>query len=224
MKLLTIIGARPQFVKSAVVSSAIEECNRDEGMISETLLHTGQHFDSNMSEIFFEQLGIRNPDINLGVSGGSQADMTARMVKGIGDAYELYKPDLMLLYGDTNSTISGAIVASKLGIPIAHVEAGLRSHNLTMPEEVNRIVTDRLSTALYCPSQRAVENLVSEGVEFWSQKPQYSLVGDVMFDCMLKFEPQARPPVEIEYNNEGFVLCTIHGRKIQTMKIYWWKF
>ena len=162
MKIMTVIGARPQFIKAAAVSRIIKK--NYEGRIQEILLHTGQHYDENMSKIFFEQLDISRPHINLNISGGNHGSMTGRMIIEIEKYLISEKPDMVLVYGDTNSTLAASISASKLNIPISHVEAGLRSFNMNMPEEVNRILTDRVSHQLFCPTSLSVRNLHNEGI------------------------------------------------------------
>ncbi|MCK4957065.1 MAG: UDP-N-acetylglucosamine 2-epimerase, partial [Candidatus Cloacimonetes bacterium] len=161
MKLITIIGARPQFIKAAAVSREIAKHKE----INEIIIHTGQHFDANMSEIFFTQMQIPKPDYNLAINSLSHGAMTGRMMEEIEKVLLLEKPDWVLVYGDTNSTIAGSLAAKKLHIKVAHVEAGLRSFNMNMPEEVNRILTDRISDILFCPTQTAVDNLKKEGYE-----------------------------------------------------------
>src|SRR5690554_5069532 len=157
-KTLTIIGARPQFIKASVVSRAIQQA---EG-IEEIILHTGQHFDANMSDVFFNQLGIPKPDVQLDIHVGRHGEMTSRMLVEIERAVLEHKPDRVLVYGATNSTLTGAIAAAKLHIPVAHVEAGLRNFNMDMPEEINRIMTDKISDMLFCPTTTAVNNLKNE--------------------------------------------------------------
>ena len=202
MKILTIIGARPQFIKASVVSRAIAQT---EG-IEEIMLHTGQHFDANMSDIFFNQLGIPKPDIQLDIHGGTHGDMTGRMLIEIEQALLEHKPDRVLVYGDTNSTLAGALAAAKLHIPVAHVEAGLRSFNMQMPEEINRILTDQISDLLFCPTDMAVKNLNNEG--FANKPVQVLQVGDVMQDSALLFARQAvAPSGDLP---EGFILATLH--------------
>lgn len=176
MKVVTIVGARPQFVKAAAVSRVIREKHE------EILVHTGQHYDNNMSDVFFEELHIPKPDINLGVGSGTHAKQTAEMLVGIEKILLEENPDYLLVYGDTNSTLAGALAASKIHVPIVHVEAGLRSYNMRMPEEQNRILTDRISTLLLCPTDVAVDNLKKEGIT----QGVYN-VGDVMCDAVLYY-------------------------------------
>lgn len=176
MKILTVVGARPQFVKAAAVSRVLRTRHQ------EVLVHTGQHYDKNMSDIFFDELGIPKPDYNLGVGSGSHARQTADMLVGIEELLLKEKPDAILVYGDTNSTLAGALAASKILVPVAHVEAGLRSFNRRMPEEQNRVVTDHLSDVLFAPTQTAVDNLSREGIT----RNVYN-VGDVMCDAVLHY-------------------------------------
>src|SRR5690554_1061364 len=201
-KILTIIGARPQFIKASVVSRAIQQA---EG-IEEIILHTGQHFDANMSDVFFNQLGIPKPDVQLDIHGGSHGEMTGRMLVEIERALLEHKPDRVLVYGDTNSTLAGALAAAKLHIPVAHVEAGLRSFNMQMPEEINRILTDQISDLLFCPTDTAVQNLNNEG--FANKPVQVLQVGDVMQDSALLFAEKAVAPAD--ELPEGFILATLH--------------
>ncbi|WP_163575256.1 non-hydrolyzing UDP-N-acetylglucosamine 2-epimerase [Halomonas faecis] len=202
-RILTIIGARPQFIKASVVSRAIQAA---EG-IEEVMLHTGQHFDANMSDIFFNQLGIPRPDIKLDIHGGNHGEMTGRMLNEIEHALLEHKPDRVLVYGDTNSTLAGALAAAKLHIPVAHVEAGLRSFNMQMPEEINRILTDQVSDLLFCPTTTAVKNLENEG---FARKPvKVMQVGDVMQDAALLFAKKAVPPAGGELPDR-FILATLH--------------
>ncbi|MFZ7224691.1 non-hydrolyzing UDP-N-acetylglucosamine 2-epimerase [Avibacterium avium] len=203
MKMLTIIGARPQFVKAGIVSKRIRELSD----IDEILLHTGQHFDPNMSEIFFEQMGIPKPEIQLDIHGGSHGEMTGRMLIDIEKVIFDLKPDKVMVYGDTNSTLAGALAATKLHIPVVHVEAGLRSFNMRMPEEINRILTDQVSDILFCPTDTAMDNLRKEGFE---QKNVSMLnVGDVMQDAALHFVPNAIKPYGV-IDNSYFILATLH--------------
>ncbi|MAY13934.1 MAG: UDP-N-acetylglucosamine 2-epimerase (non-hydrolyzing) [Oceanospirillaceae bacterium] len=202
MKILTIIGARPQFIKASVVSRAIQQTTG----IEEIILHTGQHFDANMSDIFFNQLNIPRPHIQLDIHGGNHGEMTGRMLAEIEQALLTHKPDRVLVYGDTNSTLAGALAAAKLHIPVAHVEAGLRSFNMQMPEEINRILTDQISDLLFCPTDTAVNNLNNEG--FASKPVQVLQVGDVMQDSALLFaEKAAAPAGDLP---DGFILATLH--------------
>ncbi len=204
-KIITVIGARPQFIKAAPVSKAFLETNS----IKEILVHTGQHYDSNMSDIFFSELGIPIPVYNLGIGSGSHAFQTAEMMKGLEDIFIKESPDIVLIYGDTNSTLAAALVASKLHIPIAHVEAGLRSFNREMPEELNRIISDTISTYLFCPTNLAVKNLKNEGII-----NNVFQCGDVMYDAAIQFAVKAEAESNIlnKLNvEEGeFILATIH--------------
>ena len=162
IKLLTVIGARPQIIKAAAISRAVKECFQDK--VQEKILHTGQHYDANMSQVFFDELGIPAPDYNLGVGSGNHGAQTAKMIEGIEQVLRSEHFDGIILYGDTNSTLAGAVAAAKLQVPVFHVEAGLRSFNMTMPEEQNRIVCDHLSSILFAPTQTAVDNLAAEGL------------------------------------------------------------
>lgn len=203
MKVLTIVGARPQFIKASVVSKAIYE----QTGLSETIIHTGQHFDANMSDIFFDQLGIPRPHYQLDIHGGSHGEMTGRMLSEIERVMIKETPDRVLVYGDTNSTLAGALAAVKLHIPVAHIEAGLRSFNMRMPEEINRILTDQVSDLLFCPTQAAIDNLAREG---FSDKPVQVLnVGDVMQDSALFFAQRAAAPQGFDLI-DGFILTTLH--------------
>lgn len=204
MKILTVVGARPQFIKAAPVSAAL----RTAGHV-EILVHTGQHYDAGMSSVFFEELGIPAPDLNLGVGSGSHARQTARMLEALGEALEEQAPDVVLVYGDTNSTLAGALAAAKLSIPVAHVEAGLRSFNRSMPEEINRVVVDHVSTWLFCPSEVAVGHLADEGVT-----EGVSVVGDVMLDAVRTFLPRAREQSRaletLGLSPRSYCLATVH--------------
>lgn len=176
MKLLTVVGARPQFIKASVVSRALS------GVCDEVIVHTGQHYDRNMSAVFFEELKIPKPAYNLGVGSGTHGRQTGEMLIKIEEVIFQEKPDALMVYGDTNSTLAGALAASKLHIPVAHVEAGLRSYNRRMPEEQNRVLTDHISTWLFCPTQTAADNLKKEGIT-----EGVSITGDVMLDSVLHF-------------------------------------
>ncbi|HDL18568.1 MAG TPA: UDP-N-acetylglucosamine 2-epimerase (non-hydrolyzing), partial [Bacteroidetes bacterium] len=203
MKIISIIGARPQFVKAAPLSRALRQNHQ------EYLLHTGQHYDGNMSKIFFDDLEIPRPDLNLNVGSASHAAQTAEMMVGIEKAVVEERPDLVLLYGDTNSTVAAALAATKLHVPVAHVEAGLRSFNWDMPEEINRIVTDRISQFLFCPTQTAMANLRTEGL---AQKSY--LVGDVMVDALYHFSKIAQkkvdPLTKFGVREKSYSVATIH--------------
>ena len=206
MKVMTIIGARPQFIKAAVVSRAFSEhCPG----VHETIVHTGQHYDSNMSDVFFEELNIPKPDYNLGVGGGTHGQNTGRMIEKLEGLMNEVKPDWVLVYGDTDSTLAGALAASKLHIRVAHVEAGLRSFNRKMPEEINRVLTDHIADLLFAPTESGRQNLINEGIPVEKIK----LVGDVMYDASLFYKEKARKPVlpeELTIQGNDFVLCTIH--------------
>lgn len=206
IKQLTVIGARPQFIKASALSRSIAKSDK----IRECIVHTGQHFDRNMSEVFFEQMDIPKPDYNLGVNSMQHGAMTGNMMIELEKVVEQEKPDILLVYGDTNSTLAGALVASKLHIPVAHVEAGLRSFNNQMPEEINRILTDRISDLLFCPTEIAVNNLKNEGFDSFGSK--IIRTGDVMYDSAMHFvelvdEEEVRKRLGIE---ENYVLSTIH--------------
>jgi UDP-GlcNAc3NAcA epimerase len=207
MKILTVVGARPQFIKAAAISRTIRAGYSTQ--IEEVLVHTGQHFDHNMSDVFFEELGIPAPKYDLGISGGAHGVMTGRMLAAIEEVLLSERPDWVLIYGDTNSTLAAALAAAKLHIPIAHVEAGLRSFNNRMPEEINRIVADRLSTLLFCPTETAVRNLANEGIQHG-----VSNVGDVMFDVSLYFRQLAAERstilADLHVEPQQFVLATCH--------------
>ena len=202
---MTVVGARPQFIKAAALSRAIAEAGR----ITQVLVHTGQHHDDAMSAVFFQELGIPAADHELGIAGGTHAEMTGRMLVGVERVLMQEKPDALLVFGDTNSTLAGALAAAKLNVPIAHVEAGLRSFNRQMPEETNRIVTDRLSAWLFCPTEAAIDNLRREGLAESAQ-----LVGDVMFDAAIYYadraEKSSRIREQLSLANGPYVLATCH--------------
>lgn len=207
-KVLTVIGTRPQFIKAAAVSRAINE----HGGIKEVLLHTGQHYDDVMSDIFFREMEIPKPDYHFSINTSTHATMTAQMLEGIEQAIIKEKPDTILVYGDTNSTLAGALAASKLHMPVAHVEAGLRSFNMDMPEEVNRILTDRVSAQLFCPTEAAMQNLKNEGLA----TPDKTVVntGDVMYDAALYYAKQIaqRSTILQQLNliQDRYLLVTVH--------------
>lgn len=206
MRVVTVLGARPQFIKAAAVSRIFATTFG----VEEIIIHTGQHFDHDMSDIFFTELDIPRPDINLGVAGLGHGAMTGRMLEGIERALLEYTPDMLLVYGDTNSTLAGALAAAKLHIPVAHVEAGLRSFNRTMPEEINRILADHVSDVLFAPTEKAVRNLSLEGVP----SARVHNVGDVMLDVALFYGE--RVGIEIPHavasavESEEYILVTLH--------------
>ncbi len=208
LKLITVIGARPQFIKAAAVSRAF----RAFPSIKEKIIHTGQHFDANMSDIFFEEMEIPHPHYNLKINSLSHGAMTGRMLERIEMVLIAEKPDALLVYGDTNSTLAGALAARKLHIPVMHVEAGLRSNNNAMPEETNRILTDRISQVLFCPTETAVANLRREGFEHFDCS--ILQVGDVMEDAALYYAPKAAARSNLlktlHLEGRDFVLCTLH--------------
>ena len=218
IRLLTVIGARPQIIKAAAISRAVRESFQDK--IEERILHTGQHYDANMSQVFFDELGIPSPDYNLGVGSGSHGVQTAKMIDGIEKVLTSDHFDGIILYGDTNSTLAGAVAASKLQIPVFHVEAGLRSFNMSMPEELNRIVCDHLSSILFAPTKTAYDNLVSEGMNsskavFQGGKRQLIVnSGDVMYDNALYFSKMAEKKSTIlsdcHVSSGNYILATIH--------------
>jgi len=208
MKILTIIGARPQFVKAAILSK--EFAKHD--FIHEVIVHTGQHFDNNMSAVFFEEMQIPKPQYELNINGMGHGAMTGNMIEQIEKVILSEQPDAVLVYGDTNSTLAGALAAAKLNIPVLHVEAGLRSFNMRMPEEINRILTDRISTLLFCPTDVAMANLLAEG--FANYHCKFLKVGDVMEDAALYYSKLATGTSSIindlSLTNTRFALCTIH--------------
>lgn len=209
MKIATIVGARPQFIKAASVSSKL----RKKQALSEIIIHTGQHYDESMSGVFFSELDIPEPDYNLGIGGGSHGQNTGRMIERIESVLLEERPDWLLVYGDTDSTLAGAVAACKLNIPIAHVEAGLRSFNRKMPEEMNRILTDHASTHLFAPTRAAATQLAKEGIS--SERVTYS--GDVMFDTALHFREIAQKKSTIlsslKLERKNYVLATIHRKE-----------
>lgn len=205
MKVVTIVGARPQFIKAAAVSRSFKA---NDGL-TEVLVHTGQHYDANMSDVFFDELQIPRPHHHLGIGGGPHGQMTGRQLEKIEEVLLRERPDWVLVYGDTNSTLAGALAAAKLHIPVAHVEAGLRSFNRRMPEEINRLLTDHASDLLFAPTETAVRNLAGEGIA----GSKVRLVGDVMYDAALFYRELAREPdwfEGLDLEPGEFVLCTIH--------------
>ncbi|WP_304511566.1 non-hydrolyzing UDP-N-acetylglucosamine 2-epimerase [Desulfobacula sp.] len=223
MKITTIIGARPQFIKAAPVSRAIAKHNN----LTEVIIHTGQHFDTDMSDVFFKELNIPKPAYNLGINSASHGAMTGRMLGKIEEILIKEKPDRVLVYGDTNSTLAGALAAVKLHIPIGHVEAGLRSFNRAMPEEHNRVLTDHCADILFCPTQNAVDNLQAEGITNASLSAHQlkslpanqlsrtvALVGDTMYDAVLQFSEiaQRRSTIleDLGIKSKEYLLATVH--------------
>lgn len=208
-KILTIVGARPQFIKASTFSNALKK--RDDAF--EVLLHTGQHFDTNMSEIFFQQLNIPRPNYHLGIGGGTHGQNTGRMIEAIEAILMQERPDWVVVYGDTDSTLAGALASIKLNFPIAHVEAGLRSFNRLMPEEINRILTDHASSILFAPTPTAVKNLAAEGIAGINVK----MVGDVMYDATLmhtlQAEKKSRILDQLNLRNKDYVLATVHRQE-----------
>ena len=210
MKILNVVGARPQFIKIGPILRAIDEANRQSSEdVEEVLVHTGQHYDREMSEIFFEQLELKKPDYNLGVGSGPQGAQTGEMLKSIEEVLRNEKPDYVIVYGDTNTTLAGSLAAAKLHIPVAHVEAGLRSFNKRMAEEINRILTDHVSSLLFCPTAPAVENLLNEGIVEGVHN-----VGDVMYDSVLHYTELASSNMQIleglNLASGGYALATAH--------------
>lgn len=205
-KIVTVVGARPQFIKAAAVS---REMLKASDSMQEVMIHTGQHYDENMSQVFFDELEIPAPQYNLEIAGGGHGMMTGRMLEAIEQVLLKEKPDWVLIYGDTNSTLAGALAASKLHLPVAHVEAGLRSFNMRMPEEINRILSDRVSTLLLCPTRTAVDNLASEGITQGVHD-----VGDVMYDVALHYREKAKAQSRVleglGVSPGSFALATCH--------------
>jgi UDP-GlcNAc3NAcA epimerase len=212
MKLVTIIGARPQIIKAAAVSRAIAEHNEKHAdhPVTETIIHTGQHYNENMSKVFFDELDIPEPDYNLGVGSGSHGEQTGKMLQEIESTLIKERPDCCLVYGDTNSTLAGALAAAKLHICVAHVEAGLRSFNRKMPEEINRVMTDHISDLLFCPTKKSIENLSKEGILTGIHQ-----VGDVMFDCICFYAKRATAIEKetlkiLSIRPKSYYLATVH--------------
>lgn len=217
-KIITIIGARPQIIKASALSRAVEDQFSDQ--LEEILVHTGQHYDDNMSQVFFEELGIPKPKYNLSVGSGSHGVQTAKMIEGLEQIFLSEKPDAVLVYGDTNSTIAGSLAAAKIHIPVIHVEAGLRSFYKAMPEEINRISCDHMSTLLFTPTASGLENLKKEGLSAINPKrasidhPAVYHCGDVMYDNSLHFsklsDQTSNICSELNLKSNEFILCTIH--------------
>lgn len=220
MKIVTIVGARPQFIKAAAVTRAIHRAHQRKRRIQEVLVHTGQHYDTLMDKVFFKELNLPKPDYHLGVGSGSHGKQTGMMLERIESVLEKEKPEAVVVYGDTNSTLAGALVAAKLNFPVVHVEAGLRSYNRTMPEEMNRILTDHLSTFLFCPTEQAVRNLLKEGIK--DERARFvKNVGDVMYDSILYYSRLAEKKSTIlqdlslvdpqsPIRNRRYYLVTLH--------------
>src|SRR5665647_584976 len=219
IKLINVVGARPQIIKASAISRAIRKHYSDD--ITEIIVHTGQHYDKEMSQIFFDELEINKPHYNLGVGSARHGRQTSLMITGIEDVLLKEKPDCVLLYGDTNSTLAGALAASKLHFPVIHIEAGLRSFNKMMPEELNRIISDHSSTLLFAPTNAAFKNLMNEGFRpensppYTIDNPKIYLTGDIMYDNMLFFAELAERKKaslisDLEVERDSFILTTIH--------------
>lgn len=223
IKVLNIIGARPQIIKAAAISRAIRSEYSAE--IEEIILHTGQHYDHKMSDIFFSEMDIRIPKYNLGIGSGSHGQQTAQMISRIEEVIEKDNPDYVIIYGDTNSTLAGAIVASKLHIPLVHIESGMRSFNKSMPEEINRIMSDHVSTLLFCPTTTAINNLLKEGFQlnntkpFTMDNPGVFHCGDIMYDNAIYYKEKAKQKINVfncyGVNPNEYILVTLH-RPINT--------
>jgi UDP-GlcNAc3NAcA epimerase len=218
LKIITIVGARPQFIKASVISRAIKNSYSDK--INEKIIHTGQHYDENMSEVFFQELSIPVPEYKLNVGSGEHGVQTAKMLSGIEKILLEEKPDYVLVYGDTNSTLAGALAASKQGFPVVHIEAGLRSFNKNMPEEINRILCDHVSTLMFTPTKKGVENLLRESISD-KTKPHYNIdnpgvyhCGDIMYDSALYFSKISDKKSSILKNlkieKSKYLLVTLH--------------
>jgi UDP-GlcNAc3NAcA epimerase len=227
IKIVNLVGARPQIIKASAISRAIKNCFP--GRINEIIVHTGQHYDKEMSQVFFEELEIHKPHFNLGVGSAKHGKQTGLMITGIEDILLSEKPDCLIIYGDTNSTLAGAIAASKQHFPVVHIEAGLRSFNKTMPEELNRIMSDHCSTLLFAPTNAAFKNLMSEGFKpdnsppYNIDNPKIYLTGDIMYDNSLFFSSLAEIKKlkmldKLEIERDKFILVTIH-RDINTDNI-----
>ncbi len=205
-KILTVIGARPQFIKAATISRVIAQYHSDK--IKELILHTGQHYDQNMSDIFFDEMNIPKPDFHLNIGGSTHGEMTGSMLTELEKIMLQEKPNLVLIYGDTNSTLAAALSAAKLHIPVAHVEAGMRSHNKKMPEEINRVLSDHVSTLLFCPTEVSANNLKKESIE-----DNIYIVGDVMYDAVLFYNKNSKPSPIVSDIEPGFYLATCHRQE-----------
>lgn len=232
MKILSVVGARPQFVKAAAVLRAFEQLNKENrgNIINSVLVHTGQHYDFQMSDLFFKELVLPDPDYNLGVGSGLHGEQTGKMLEALEKVYLDEQPDAVVVYGDTNSTLAGALAAAKLHIPVTHVEAGLRSFNRRMPEEINRVLTDHLTTILFCPCKAACQNLANEGlnnivndgellsisgikqISFSQERSIVANVGDVMVDALQMVEGDLEVPAELKekLRDERYIVLTLH--------------
>jgi len=221
IKIFTIVGTRPQIIKAAAISRQVRTVFK--GQIQETIIHTGQHYDDNMSQVFFDEMEIPEPDFNLNIGSGTHGSQTAKMIEGIEKLLLVHEPDALIVYGDTNSTLAGAIAASKIHVPVVHIEAGLRSFNKSMPEEINRLLTDNVSTLLFTPTRTGYDNLIHEGFEdtevtkrkqFDKDHPGIFHCGDVMYDNTLFFSEVAESKSEIlssfKIKPNNFILATIH--------------
>lgn len=207
IKIVTVLGARPQFIKAAALSRALLR----QGGFEEVIVHTGQHFDANMSDVFFNELNIPKPAYNLNIHGLSHGAMTGQMLSGVEEILLKEKPDYVMVYGDTNSTLAGALAAKKLGVKVIHIEAGLRSFNMAMPEEINRILTDRISDLLCCPTDAAMQNLKHEGFDTFALS--YLKTGDVMQDAALYYADMITQDTTVSQmglEDGKFILCTLH--------------
>lgn len=217
-KIITIVGARPQIIKSSAISRAIKSSFNES--LDEKIVHTGQHYDENMSKVFFEEMQIPYPDYNLNVRSGSHGEQTAKMLAGLEEIFLKEKPDAVVVYGDTNSTIAGALAAAKIHIPVVHIEAGLRSFNKQMPEEINRIACDHMSTLLFTPTESGLENLKNEGFKLTNHgkatadNPHVYHCGDIMYDNSLYFSTQNKDEeglfAELQIERDHYVLATVH--------------
>ncbi len=217
LKIISLVGARPQFIKAAAISRSVREDYAE--MIEEVLVHSGQHYDDNMSRVFFQEMEIPGPKHNMGVGSGSHGRMTASIISGFEEILEQERPDAVIVYGDTNTTIAGAIATSKMHIPVAHIEAGLRSFSKSMPEEINRVLCDHVSSYLFTPTPTGLRNLVREGFDpsalapYSIDNPKVDHCGDVMYDNALYYLPKAEKSSTIMKSaglEEDFILCTIH--------------
>lgn len=208
IRITTVVGARPQFIKAAVLSRLITEEYSE--LFEETLIHTGQHYDENMSDVFFREMKIPEPEINLHVSGTTHGAMTGVMLEKLEAELIKKRPDFLLVYGDTNSTLAGALAAAKLQIPVVHIEAGLRSYNMAMPEEQNRILTDHLSAYLFCPTKQTADNLARENIPSKSENSKVHIVGDIMLDASLYYRNMLSEQPRSRITSNPYYLLTLH--------------